>query len=321
MAVIGVGKMGRLHARHLAATAAVELLIVDSDGARAHAVADELGGRVVLDTSDALDMADAAVIATPPATHAALLRAGLVRRRPMLCEKPIAGTLSETAELAAEVRSSGVPVQVGFQRRFDPAHARARALVDSGEVGQLALISLVRTEPIAPSSPKTNLLRNTAIHDFDLVRWFSRCEVVSVYADGAQRDGGAFDPQLDADSIVVSMRLSDGSLACLTVSRLSPTGYDVRAELLGSKDHVVVGWDDRAPVRALDRPVEPHARPWPDWHERFATAYREEMAAFLAAVAGTGRVEVTVDDGLRAERIAEAAAESLRSGRRIEVGD
>jgi myo-inositol 2-dehydrogenase/D-chiro-inositol 1-dehydrogenase len=74
-------------------------------------------------------------------------------------------------------------------------------------------------------------------------------------------------------------------------------------------------------VRALDRPVDPHARPWPDWQERFATAYREEMRAFLAAVAGTGDVEVTVDDGLRAERIAEAAAESLQSGRRIDVRD
>ncbi len=321
VAVIGVGKMGRLHARHLAETPGAELLIVDSDGARAHAVAEELGGKVVIETSDALDLADAVVIATPPATHASLLRAGLERRRPMLCEKPIGATLSETAVLAAEVLASGVPVQVGFQRRFDPAHAEAHALIDSGELGRLALISLVRTEPVAPSSPKTNLLRNTAIHDFDLVRWFSGCEVVSVYADGAQRAGGEFDPERDPDSVVVSMRLSDGSLACSTVSRLSPMGYDVRAELLGSTGHIVVGWDDRAPVRALDRPTAPRARPWLDWQERFAVAYREEVRAFLAAATGTGDVSVTVDDGLRAERIAEAASESLRSRRRIDVRD
>lgn len=319
--VIGVGQMGRLHARHLAATPGVELLVVDRDSARAQAVAEELGGKVVIETSDALDLADAAVIATPPATHAALLRAGLERRRPMLCEKPIAGTLDETATLADEVHASGVPVQVGFQRRFDPAHAQARSLLASGSLGRLALIRLERTEPVGPPSPKTNLLRNTAIHDFDLVRWLSGCEVLSVYTDGAQRDGGEFDPRLDPDSVVVSMRLSDGSLACLTVSRLSPKGYDVRAELLGSMDHVVIGWDDRAPLRSLDREIAPGVRPWPNWQERFEVAYREEMRAFLAAARGTGDVLVTVDDGLQAERIAEAAAQSLRSGQRIDLDD
>jgi myo-inositol 2-dehydrogenase/D-chiro-inositol 1-dehydrogenase len=319
VAVIGVGHMGRLHARHVAATPGVELLVVDSDAERAHAVAQEFGGKVMIETSDALDVADAAVIATPQATHGAILRAGLARRRPMLCEKPIAGTLAETAALAAEVRLSGVPVQVGFQRRFDPAHVKARGIVASGGLGRLALITLVRTEPVAPSSPKTNLLRNTAVHDFDLVRWLSGCEVASIYAVGAQRGGGTFDPRLDPDTVLVSMRLSDGSLAHSTVSRLSPTGYDVRAELLGSEDHIVVGWDDRSPVRSLDPEGAPGLRPWPDWQERFEIAYRAEMQAFLAAASGREDVVVTVDDGLQAERIAEAAAESLRSGQRIDL--
>lgn len=321
VAVIGVGLMGRLHARHLAAMPGVELFVVDSDGARAKAVGEELRCTVMSETSDALQLADAVVIATPPATHAALLRAGLERRRPMLCEKPIASTLGETAMLAAEVRSSGVPVQVGFQRRFDPAHAKARALVASGGLGRLVLIRLARTEPVAPPSPKTNLLRNTAVHDFDLVRWLSGCEVVSVYTDGAQRIGGEFDPRVDPDSVVVSMRLSDGSLASSTVSRLSPMGYDVRAELLGSKDHIVVGWDDRAPLRSLDRDIAPRVEPWPNWQERFGVAYLEEMRAFLRAAKGTAEVLVTVDDGLQAERIAEAAADSLRSGHRVDVRD
>jgi myo-inositol 2-dehydrogenase / D-chiro-inositol 1-dehydrogenase len=319
VAVIGVGQMGRLHARHLAATPGVELLVVDSDAARAHVVAGELGGTVVVDAPDALDRADAAVIATPPATHAGLLRAGLERRLPMLCEKPIAGTLVETTALAAEVRSSGVAVQVGFQRRFDPPHAKARAMVASGDLGRLALITLARTEPVAPSSPKTNLLRNTAVHDFDLVRWLSGCEVASVFTVGARRVGGTFDPRLDPDTVVVSMRLSDGSLASSTISRLSPIGYDVRAELLGSKEHIVVGWDDRAPVRSLDREPDPRTGPWPNWQERFEIAYRDEMRAFLAAASGTGEVLVTVDDGLQAERIAEAAAESLRSDQPVDL--
>lgn len=320
VAVIGVGRMGILHARLLAAMPDVELVVSDTDGGQANAVGKELGVAAVTDPVMALGLADAAVIATPPDSHASLVSAALERRRPVLCEKPLATSLPEAIRVASEVRSSGVAVQMGFQRRFDPGHVAARQLVAAGRLGRLQLIRLERTEPVAARSPKTDLLRNTAIHDFDIVRWLSGLDVLNVYADGSQRDG-QFDRAVDPDSVVITMRLSDGSLASLTVSRLSPYGYDVRAELLGSDDHVLVGWDDRTPVRRIDATQGPPERRWQNWHDRFHDAYRAELEAFLRAAHGREPVSVTVDDGVAAQRVAEAAGRSLRERRPIDLID
>ncbi len=313
VAVIGAGRMGQLHARLLASTQAVgELVVADADADRAKAVADGLGADAVADPMDALDRADAAVIATPAQTHADLVKAAVRRGCPVLCEKPLAESLDATIDLADYVTGSGVLVKVGFQRRFDRGYRAARAAVAENRLGRLYLIRLQVTEPGLPPSPKTDLLRNTAIHDFDLVRWLSGDEVVSVYADGAQRDRNAFDPRLDPDTIVASLTLAGGALAAVTVSRLSPLGYDVRAELVGSRDHVAVGWTGRTPVRS----VEPDSAAigserWRSWQTRFEEAYRTEVSDFLEAVSGGADSGAGVTDAVEAHRIVEAARTSL----------
>jgi myo-inositol 2-dehydrogenase / D-chiro-inositol 1-dehydrogenase len=319
VAVIGVGRMGLLHAKLLRQMPEVKkLLIVDLDDARAQTVADQLEGEAVADPIDAIERTDVAVIAVPPDAHANLVRAAVDRGRPVLCEKPLASDLREAVDLAAYVESAGVPVHVGFQRRFDPAIAAARRLVASGSLGMIHLIRLDSTEPKIARSNRTNLFRNTAIHDFDLTRWLSDCEALSVHVEGSDRDGGPFDRRRDPDSIVLAIRLSDGSLCSITTSRLSPHGYDVRAELLGSRDHVSVGWTERTPVRSLEAGV--HAglpNVWRSWQERFKEAYRLELRAFLAADRGAIDVAATVRDGVEAQRIAEAAQRSLIEGQTV----
>jgi myo-inositol 2-dehydrogenase/D-chiro-inositol 1-dehydrogenase len=174
------------------------------------------------------------------------------------------------------------------------------------------------TEPTTPRSDRTNLFRNTAIHDFDLIRWLSGAEVESVYVEGSDRERGLFDRGLDPDTIVATVRLCDGSLGAVTITRLSPHGYDVRAELVGSLDHIVVGWTERTPIRLLEPdapPIVPDA--WRTWQARFEEAYRRELEAFLAAARGVTGVAVTVRDGVEAQRIAEAAHRSLIDGRKV----
>ncbi len=212
VAVVGAGRMGQLHARLLTNAKAVsELVVADADVDQAKAVAEGLGAEVASDPMDALESVDAAVIATPAETHAVLVKAAVERGCPVLCEKPFAENLAAAIELADYVDGAGVLVKVGFQRRFDYGYRAARAAVIEGRLGRLYLMRLQATEPGRPPSPKTNLFRNTAIHDFDLVRWLSGEEVLSVYVDGADRDrhvfaitwrwGGVSEPQCDPSNV------------------------------------------------------------------------------------------------------------------------
>jgi len=308
--------MGQLHARLLTNAKAVsELVVADADVDQAKAVAEGLGAEVASDPMDALESVDAAVIATPAETHAVLVKAAVERGCPVLCEKPFAENLAAAIELADYVDGAGVLVKVGFQRRFDYGYRAARAAVIEGRLGRLYLMRLQATEPGRPPSPKTNLFRNTAIHDFDLVRWLSGEEVLSVYVDGADRDRHVFDPRFDPDTIVASLRLTGGALAAVTVTRLSPLGYDVRAELVGSRDHVAVGWSERTPVRSVERNSVPiGSERWSSWQTRFEEAYRSEVTGFLEAVLGGADSGAGVRDAVEAHRIAETARKSLEQG-------
>lgn len=308
--------MGRLHARLLASRKAVSRLVVaDVDVDQAKAVAESLGAEAAPNPMAALESVDAAVIATPAETHAILVKAAVGRGCPVLCEKPLAESLAASIELANYVDGSGVLVKVGFQRRFDHGYRAARAALIEGRLGRLYLMRLQATEPGLPPSPKTNLFRNTAIHDFDLVRWLSGEEVLSVYVDGADRDRRVYDRRFDPDTIVASLQLTGGALAAVTVTRLSPLGYDVRAELVGSRDHISVGWSERTPMRSVEREaIATSSEHWSSWQMRFEEAYRSEVTEFLEAVAGGADSGAGVRDAVEAQRIAEAARRSLQQG-------
>ena len=308
--------MGSLHARLLSeATGVDSLIFADRDVARAHQAAADFDGLALSDPLVALDAADAVIVATAPDSHAELVTAAIERGRPVMCEKPLAPSVAQAMTLAQRVEEAGVPVQVGFHRRFDPDLLAARSLIEEGRVGQLHLLRLMGTEPILPSSILTNLFRNTAVHDFDLVRWLSGDEITSVFAEAASRHGGPFDPRLDPDTITVTLKLRSGALGLISISRLSPLGYDVRAEVLGSKDHVSIGWTARSPIHALETsgmPLQPGI--WKTWQDRFVDAYRAELGAFLAVAAGQRPVPVTVHDAVAAQQIAEAARRSAETG-------
>jgi myo-inositol 2-dehydrogenase/D-chiro-inositol 1-dehydrogenase len=251
VAVIGAGRVGRLHAE-LLARSGHQVLICDNDARASDHLASEVGGTPGTSAADTLKLVEAAIIATPPDTHAELVRTATDLGVAVLCEKPVAETAAHAEELAAYVCRRGGLVQVGFQRRFDPGYGALRGAIQTGDVGTLHLLRLVSTEPGLAPSPKTNIFRNTAIHDFDLVRWLSGEEIASISVEGSVRSGGDLDKGVDPDTIIATMRLSRGALAVVTVSRLSPAGYDARAEVLGSRDHLCSGMGPQTPVRFVD---------------------------------------------------------------------
>jgi myo-inositol 2-dehydrogenase / D-chiro-inositol 1-dehydrogenase len=325
IALLGAGRIGRLHARILSATPGVdELLIADAMPERATEAAEEVGGRAVPTLEAALDEADAVVIAAATSAHADLTKAAADRGLAAFCEKPLAEDIEATIGVAEHVERSGIPFQLGFQRRFDAGYAEARRMIATGELGTLYNFHLVGHDPEPPHEgyiPQSGgLFRDFSIHDFDVIRWITGQEVVEVYADGGVRGFPVFAKYDDVDTAVATLRMADGALGVLTVARHDPLGYDIRAELFGSKDSISVGLGPRTPIRSVEPGVPPQEGPaWPHFLDRFGDAYRAELATFVRVAAGEEPSPCTARDGVQALRIAEAATRSLREHRPVRI--
>ncbi|GII64480.1 oxidoreductase [Sphaerisporangium krabiense] len=313
--LLGLGRIGAFHAATLAAHPEVgELVVSDADAARAGRIAARVGARV----GDAFD-ADAVVVATPTATHAELILRACAAGLPVFCEKPVAPTLEETTRVAEAARDGGTLVHIGFQRRFDAGYAAARAALRGGELGDLHRVHMLTADPCPPAPeyvPRSGgIFRDCHIHDFDILRWVTGREVVSVYATGANRGAAFFAEAGDVDTSAALLTLDDGTLVTLQGSRYNGNGYDVRMELAGTRRTIVAGLDDRVPLASAEPDAAfPKGDPWPDFGERFEPAYVAEIGAFLAAVRDGGPSPCTAGDALAALRIAEAAELSRRTG-------
>ncbi len=327
VALLGAGRIGRMHARILVATPGVdELLIADAVPESARTVAAETGGAFVETSDEAIDRADAVVVAAATSAHADLVRASIRRGRATFCEKPLATDLDDTIAVAAEIDASGVPFQLGFQRRFDPGYREARRVVESGELGTLYTFRLAGHDPAPPHEAyipaSGGLFRDFSIHDFDVIRWLTGSEVEEVYASGSVRGFPVFAKYGDVDTAVATLRLVGGALGVLTVARHDPLGYDIRTELFGSGDSISVGLGPRTPIRSVEPGVPPPAGPaWPDFIDRFAEAYRAEIVEFVRVAAGGVASPCSARDGVEALRISEAATRSLAEHRPVALSE
>jgi myo-inositol 2-dehydrogenase/D-chiro-inositol 1-dehydrogenase len=318
--LFGAGRIGGLHGRHLAEQEEVtDLVVSDMDPDRAAALAGSIGARVVLDPAAALEGVDAAVVAASTNAHATLVRMAVDRGLPVFCEKPLAFDLPETLALVGQIERVGAVVQVGFQRRFDPAHVEARRLVEGGELGTIYLVRLIAHDhqpPLDAYIPVSGgLFRDSSIHDFDALRWVTGLEVEEVYADGSVRGFPIFAEHDDVDTGAVILRLTDGTLGILSQTRHDPRGYDIRMEIVGSRDSVALGLGGRTPIRSLEPDAVPTGPAWLDFEARFAPAYLAEMETFVRVAKGEIPSPCTARDALQAMRISVAAGMS-RSGHR-----
>lgn len=325
VALLGAGRIGRLHARLLTVTPGVdELVIADPLPDRAAEAAAEVNARTVPTLEAALDEADAVVIAAATSSHADLIHAAADRGLATFCEKPLAQDVSATIDIAHVVARTGIAFQLGFQRRFDAGYAEARRMLASGDLGTLYNFHLAGHDPEPPHEGyiplSGGLFRDFSIHDFDVLRWMTGHEVVEVYADGDVRGFPMFAKYNDIDTAVVTLRMDDGALGVLEVARHDPLGYDIRAELFGSKDSISVGLGPRTPIRSVEPGVPPQAGPaWPHFLDRFGAAYAAELVAFVQVARGEIASPCTANDGVQALRIAEAATRSLHEHRPVRI--
>ena len=320
VAVFGAGRIGYRHAR----TVVGEILdtrlraICDIDLEAARKLAQQVGcDKWTSDPADILEdpSIQAVIIGSSTDSHAPLIEASAAAGKHIFCEKPIALDLETTDRAIAAVERAGVRLQVGFQRRFDKAYARTMQMIERGDLGNVEAIRDTMRDPKPPheSYIRTSggLFRDMVIHDFDCVRWLMRCEPVDVFAYGANLVDPVFGKYGDIDTCVVSIRFESGALASIDCGRRSGFGYDVRTEIFGSKNAVVIGYSRDTPLLRLggDGVWSDHIH-W--FLERFEDAYVEEIRAFVDCLRRDTDVPITGQDGRAALAMAYAAEASVR---------
>jgi myo-inositol 2-dehydrogenase/D-chiro-inositol 1-dehydrogenase len=325
--LLGAGRIGALHAGLLAGDPRVdEILVGDADSRRAESVAAEVGGRSGTIEDILRSGPDAVVIATSTPAHAPLILASVEAGIPAFCEKPIALGHDDTVEVVEAVESSGTVLQIGFQRRFDSGYAEARRLVESGELGTIYSVRLATHDPDPPPeeyiAASGGIFRDLHIHDFDVLRWLTGAEASEVYATGSVRGFDFFGTHGDVDTSAALITMQDGTVAVLTGGRHDPLGYDVRAEIFGSRDSVAVGVDARTPLRSVEPGTPPSGKTaYPNFQDRFLDAYRAELKYFLSLARGEAENPCTARDALEALKIAMAADLSLAEHRPVRVSE
>jgi myo-inositol 2-dehydrogenase/D-chiro-inositol 1-dehydrogenase len=326
LGLIGLGRIGAFHARTLTDLPVVDSLVVaDAVADRTAEVAARLGAEPA-DSPAALLAADVdgVVVAAATDAHPSLILAAVEAGLPVFCEKPVSATIAEGVEVRRRVEAAGVPVHIGYQRRFDAAFQAARAAVAGGELGWLHTVRATTLDPAPPPpayvASSGGIFRDCGVHDFDSIRWVTGREVVEVYATGGNRGDELFARAGDVDTSAAVLTLDDGTLALVSNSRYNPRGYDVRLELHGAKDSIAVGLEDRLPLRSVEPGATfPSGEPHQFFMDRFLPAYRAELEAFTEVVAGRRSSPCTVADALEAGWIAEACTMSLRLHRPVRM--
>lgn len=321
--LIGCGRIGQLHARHLAGIEGLRLAAVcDAVPTASASLAAELDVPVADDPSALMARSDvdAVAICSPTESHVDLITEAAAAGLPAFCEKPISLDLAEAERAVSAVVAAGTAVQLGFNRRFDPSHRAVATAARDGELGELHIVRITSRDPAPPPQDYVagsgGIFADMMIHDFDMARFVTGAEVAEVYAAGAVRIDPAIGELGDWDTAAALLTHADGTITTIDNSRQAVYGYDQRVEAFGSAGAMA---SQNPTVHAAVRsgPAGTASAPMP-WFftERYAQSYRAEWAAFVEVLAG-GQPPVTLEDGRACLAIALAATRSAREARPV----
>ena len=326
-AVLGAGRIGKVHAKAVTGDAQARLVAVaDAMAPAAQALADQYGCEVrTIEAIEAAADVDAVVICTPTDTHADLIERFVRAGKAVFCEKPIDRSLARVKACLEVVRAEKGTLMVGFNRRFDPHFRAVRAEIDKGTIGDVEMVVITSRDPGAPPvdyiKRSGGIFRDMTIHDFDMARFLLGEEITEVVATAAVLVDPAIGVAGDFDSVQVLLKTGSGKQAMISNSRRATYGYDQRIEVHGSKG--AVSAENQRPVSIEVATGAGYTRP--PLHDFFMTRYTEayaaEIATFVAAMAGKGKAEPTGEDGLIALALADAAVKSVAEGRVVKMSE
>lgn len=320
--LIGLGRIGSIHATTLSGLAAVDSLVVtDAAPSVVAATVERTGAEPVHSVDDLLAAGvDGVVVAAPTDAHPDLVLRVVDAGLPVFCEKPVARTADEAVAVRDRVR--GAVAQVGYPRRFDEGFVAAREAVRGGRLGRLHTVRSTTLDPAPPPeayiATSGGIFADCGVHDLDAVRWVTGQEVVEVYATGTNQGEAFFAEHGDVDTAAATLRLDGGTLALVSNTRYNAAGYDVRLEVHGALDSIAAGLDDGLPLRSVEPGVSFPAGPAHTFFiDRFARAFRAELTAFTEVIAGARPSPCTIEDAVESSLVAEACALSMRERRPV----
>ena len=331
IAVIGLGRMGSLHARTIATrVASAELYaVVDPDPAVRAVIGAELEvPHAAADAHEVLGLPelDAVVVATPTSTHGPLVTAAAAAGKSVFCEKPLALSLEETDVVLEAAARAGVPLQVGLMRRFDAAYRRAKTLIEEGQIGRPVSFKSVGRDPFCPRvefadpAKSGGLIVDMGIHDFDLARWLMADKVKRVSAEGALLVCSELEAVGDIDNAMINLRFAGGALGNVELSRNAFYGYDIRTEVLGTEGAATIGTYQHTPVLLLTRAGAQHDV-IPYLMERFGDAYRAQIEHFVGCLQQGHPPAVSGADARAALAISLAATRAAQTGQPVTIAE
>lgn len=330
IAVLGCGRIGRMHADNIAAHPRATLAgVFDVIAAAADEVAHR-NGVLSFPSAEAVFASpdvDAVLIATSTPTHADLLEQAVAARKPTLCEKPIDLSVARVEACARTIAGTTVPIMLGFVRRFDPGHRAVREAVRDGTLGDLHQVVITSRDPgMAPPAyiqASGGIFRDMTIHDFDMARYILGEEPTHVSAVGSRLVDPALMEQCnDWDTVTVMLTTASGKQAMINNSRRAVYGYDQRVEAFGSAGMAIS--ENRRPhmVSMHGATATGSGAPLLNFFiERYSEAFAAEISAFVDAVETGAAPEVGFEDGRRALILAEAAIRSVTEGRTVRTSE
>ena len=327
--VLAVGDMGKRHAENLRRLVPEAHLagVADVDIARAKHVAEELEIEHAFGSFEALlerKEIHAVVIAAPDKFHAHAIRAAAAAKKDILCEKPLALHLDDARAALKAVSEAGVRLQIGFMRRYDPAHVSAKKQIEAGEIGDPVIFKSIGRDkdmpPLAAYQSGMNgmLFYNSSIHDFDLARWMMNDEVSEVHSYTTVATRPEVAQYGDVVAGVVNLKYLRGAIGNVESYVQSQYGYDVRTEVIGSKGSILIGGLRNSSALFLNPKGSSHDIV-DHFLVRFRDAYVLEMRDFVQTILSDKPVKVTGEDGLRSLQIAVAAQKSYLESRPVQV--
>jgi len=325
--LLGAGRIAGVHATAISANPGSILAAVsDYFPENAKKLAAQYGAEARTTEEIIADKSiDAVLIATSTDTHSDLIEAATAAGKAVLCEKPVDLSLDRARACREAVSNTGRPVMIGFNRRFDPNFGAVKAALNANEIGKAELLSITSFDPAPPPvayvKVSGGLFRDMMIHDFDMANFMMGEPPVSIMAAGSSIVDREIGEAGDVDTAVVTMTYADGRIAVIKNSRRAVYGYDQRLELLGSEGLLQAqNMIENTVVRSTAAGVR-SAKPTYFFLERYMPSYAAEWAAFVEALTSGSALPVTLDDGITALAMAEAATRSAKSGQRVRVDD
>jgi myo-inositol 2-dehydrogenase/D-chiro-inositol 1-dehydrogenase len=327
LALLGAGRMGVRHAENLATLPQGRLVrIFDPDLAAAKALAEPYGCPATDRFDDVLSATDydAVILATPTATHVDLISTFAKTGKAIICEKPIDIRLDRIEQCRKAIEGTNVPLQIAFNRRYDAGHSALAQAVRAGEIGNVEICHLTSRDWMVP--PKGYIARSGGIfhdmmiHDFDMIRFITGLDTVSVHATGSALFLDEARASNDLDTAAVTLTLSSGAICQINASRRAVYGHDQRIEVHGEKGMLIS--QNRTPHNVERYTADATGAHVPfigSSRDRYRDAYRGELGDFIDRVLKGERPAVTFEDGYRAAVVADAATRSFQTGQTVKL--